>query len=104
MSETSGWPQFSAGTSLPSFFYLTGAFCLLQLLQVVPHIKDLITNSNCNFSVSEITRMEAVILKKLKWDLCRATALDFLHGVSSVFFLNGYFSMGSESNGHWPRL
>ncbi|KAH9383475.1 hypothetical protein HPB48_024984 [Haemaphysalis longicornis] len=49
-------------------------------LQMVPHIKDLIKNCDCIFSVSEITRMEAVILKKLKWDLCRATSLDFLHG------------------------
>ncbi|KAM7290867.1 cyclin-I isoform X1 [Ixodes scapularis] len=69
-----------------SCFYLASK--IIEEDEVVPHIKDLITNSNCNFSVSEITRMEAVILKKLKWDLCRATALDFLHGFHALLVLN----------------
>lgn len=69
-----------------SCFYLASK--IIEEDEMVPHIKDLIKNCDCIFSVSEITRMEAVILKKLKWDLCRATSLDFLHGFYALLLLN----------------
>lgn len=78
-----------------SCFYLASK--IIEEDEMVPHIKDLITNSNCNFSVSEITRMEAVILKKLKWDLCRATALDFLHGFHALLVLNRNLFLPDQS-------
>lgn len=69
-----------------SCFYLASK--IIEEDEMVPHIKDLIKNCDCIFSVSEITRMEALILKKLRWDLCRATSLDFLHGFYALLVLN----------------
>lgn len=78
-----------------SCFYLASK--IVEEDEVVPHIKDLITNSNSNFSVSEIMRMEAIILRKLNWDLCRATALDFLHGFHALLVLNRSLLLPDQS-------
>ncbi|XP_064482153.1 cyclin-I-like isoform X2 [Ornithodoros turicata] len=78
-----------------SCFYLASK--IVEEDDMVPHIKDLITDSNCNFSVSEIMRMEAIILKKLNWNLCRTTALDFLHGFHALLVLNRSLLLPDQS-------
>ncbi|XP_050038588.1 cyclin-I-like isoform X1 [Dermacentor andersoni] len=78
-----------------SCFYLASK--IIEEDEVVPHIKDLIKNCDCIFSVSEITRMEALILKKLRWDLCRATSLDFLHGFYALLVLNRSLLLPDQS-------
>lgn len=51
----------------------------------MPSLADLIRSGGCECSVSEVRRMEKLILEKFNWDLTRTTALDFLHLVSAPF-------------------
>lgn len=85
-----------------SCFYLAAK--IVEEDEVVPHIKDLITNSNCNFSVSEIVRMEAIILRKLDWNLCRVTALDFLQGFHALLVLNRSLLLPDQSEAQLRAL
>lgn len=55
----------------------------------VPVTLDLVRKSHCGCSVSEILRMEVVILSKLGWNPKTVTAIDFLHMIH--FLLMGRF-------------
>ncbi len=52
--------------------------------QVIPATCELVEESECGRTVSEVLRMERVILDKLGWDLNLATPLDFIHIVSCI--------------------
>ncbi|XP_076446080.1 cyclin-I-like [Babylonia areolata] len=47
--------------------------------EAIPVTLDLVRKSQCGCSVSEILRMELVILTKLDWNPKAVTAIDFLH-------------------------
>eukprot|EP00745_Piridium_sociabile_P034557 TRINITY_DN59458_c1_g2_i1.p1 TRINITY_DN59458_c1_g2~~TRINITY_DN59458_c1_g2_i1.p1 ORF type:complete len:338 (+),score=89.02 TRINITY_DN59458_c1_g2_i1:221-1234(+) len=47
--------------------------------EAIPVTLDLVRKSQCGCSVSEILRMELVILSKLDWNPKIVTAIDFLH-------------------------
>ncbi|KAL8606235.1 hypothetical protein ACOMHN_012867 [Nucella lapillus] len=47
--------------------------------EAIPVTLDLVRKSQCGCSVSEILRMELVILTKLDWNPKSVTAIDFLH-------------------------
>lgn len=47
--------------------------------EAIPITLDLVRKSQCGCSVSEILRMELVILTKLDWNPKAVTAIDFLH-------------------------
>ena len=50
--------------------------------QVIPSTKDLVKTSQCDCAVSDILRMEGVILDKLNWNIKTITTVDYLHIVS----------------------
>lgn len=52
--------------------------------EVIPVTLDLVRKSQCGCSVSEVLRMEVVILDKLSWNVKTTTALDFLHMMHTV--------------------
>ena len=54
--------------------------------QTVPRIYELLDNSNCPNSVSEIVRMERAILVRLAWNTTSSTPLDFLCIVSTLSY------------------
>ncbi|XP_051870655.1 cyclin-G1 isoform X2 [Pristis pectinata] len=45
---------------------------------MIPHVSDLIRISQCRFTVSDMLRMENIILEKLHWRVKGPTALNFL--------------------------
>lgn len=55
----------------------------------VPVTLDLVRKSQCGCSVSEVLRMEVVILNKLSWNSKTITVIDFLHMIH--FLLMGRF-------------
>ena len=56
-------------------------YCIYSL-QVIPSTKDLVKISRCDCAVSDILRMECLILDKLNWSVKTITAIDYLHIVS----------------------
>lgn len=58
-------------------FYLAAKTC--EEDEVIPATSELVEESECGRTVSEVLRMERVILDKFGWDLNIATPLDFLH-------------------------
>ena len=62
-------------------FYLAAK--TLEEDEMVPTTLELVHVSACGCSVSEVLRMERVILNKLHWDLQVPMALEFVHIVSS---------------------
>ena len=59
-------------------------FLLMLYLQVIPSAVDLVKTSQCGCAVSDILRMEMIILSKLQWSVKTVTQIDFLHIVSSL--------------------
>lgn len=57
---------------------------LLEEDEVTPMVEDFIISSNCGRSVSDILRMEKVILSKLQWNMNFKTSLDFLHMLHAI--------------------
>ena len=49
---------------------------------MIPATHELLETSCCQRSVSEVLRMERVVLTKFDWDLRMTTPLDFLNIVS----------------------
>lgn len=58
-------------------------FCATVISQAIPVTLDLVRKSRCGCSVSEVLRMELVILSKLSWNAKTVTAIDFLHMVGT---------------------
>lgn len=56
--------------------------------QVVPGTLELVQESHCGCSMSEVLRMERCILDKLSWDLRSATPLEFLHIFHALLMAN----------------
>lgn len=67
--------------------------------EVIPSTGDLVKGSDYECSVSEILRMESIILNKLSWNIKYVTAIDFLHIIHSLLMcyypqlLNGLSNM-----------
>ncbi|ESO90681.1 hypothetical protein LOTGIDRAFT_191775 [Lottia gigantea] len=51
---------------------------------IIPSTKDMVRTSGCGCSLSEITRMELTILKKLNWSLPTTSSIDSLHIIHAV--------------------
>lgn len=75
-----------------------------RILQAVPTLADLIRSGGCECSVSEVRRMEKVILDRFQWDLTRATAIDFLHAVSILVQFQTDSQLFALSTGHYVHL
>jgi len=58
-------------------FYLAAKTC--EEDEVVPATSELVEESECGRTISEVLRMERVVLDKLHWDLNLPTAQQFLH-------------------------
>ena len=58
--------------------------CFNAFFQVQPTLKELVANCNNEFTESDITRMETIVLTKLSWKLCPVTALSVLDELLSV--------------------
>lgn len=54
---------------------------------MVPATQDFVRDSQCGCTVSEVLRMERVVLDKLKWELNFVNGLDFLQIVSFILTL-----------------
>lgn len=52
------------------------------VFQVIPSAVDLVKSSQCGCAVSDILRMEMIVLNKLQWSVKTVTQIDFLHIVS----------------------
>ncbi|KAK7097040.1 hypothetical protein V1264_004077 [Littorina saxatilis] len=52
--------------------------------EVIPDTLDLVRKSQCGCSISEVLRMEVVILTKLDWNPKAVTAIDFLHVIHAL--------------------
>lgn len=62
------------------------------ILQDLPGATELLDASGYSFSVSDLLRMERVILAKLDWDLNAVTPLSFLQAVSLLLYsIKGLF-------------
>lgn len=69
----------------PKYLRCIGVACFylaaktLEEDEVIPETLDLVRNSRCGCTISEVMRMERIILDKLGWSLHAVTPLDFLH-------------------------
>lgn len=54
----------------------------VTVLQVIPSAVDLVKTSQCGCAVSDILRMEMIVLNKLQWSVKSVTQIDYLHIVS----------------------
>ncbi|KAL4230118.1 hypothetical protein ACF0H5_010503 [Mactra antiquata] len=52
--------------------------------EVIPSAVDLVKTSQCGCAVSDILRMEMIILNKLQWNVKTITQIDFLHIIHSL--------------------
>ncbi|OQR71369.1 cyclin-I-like [Tropilaelaps mercedesae] len=86
----------------PRFLQVIACSCFFLAAKVtldddaVPTLADLIRSGSCECSVSEVRRMEKVILDRFHWDLTRATALDFLHAYHALLETNCESVLGPE--------
>jgi len=70
---------------LSSIVYIrVSSYIFFFCLQVIPSAVDLVKTSQSGCSVSDILRMEIIILDKLKWSVKSVTAIDYLHIVSVI--------------------
>ncbi|XP_028401592.1 cyclin-I-like [Dendronephthya gigantea] len=58
----------------------------------LPGASELLDAIGCSFSVSDLLRMERIILAKLDWDLNRVTALSFLQAFHALSVASGCVS------------
>ncbi|XP_046331754.1 cyclin-I-like [Haliotis rufescens] len=65
-----------------SCFYIAAK--TLEEDEMIPSTLDLVRQSECGCSVSEVLRMEAIILNKLGWNPKHVTAINFLHIIHAV--------------------
>lgn len=65
-----------------SCFYIAAK--TLEEDEVIPSAVDLVKLSQCGCAVSDILRMELIILNKLQWSVKTVTQIDFLHIIHSL--------------------
>jgi len=65
-----------------SCFYIAAK--TLEEDEVIPSTVDVVKMSRCGCSVSDILRMEVIILDKLKWSVKNVTSIDLLHVIHSL--------------------
>lgn len=74
----------------PKYLQCVAISCLyiaaktLEEDEVIPSTKDLVKTSQCDCAVSDILRMEGVILDKLSWNIKTITAVDYLHIIHAL--------------------
>lgn len=67
-------------------FYLAAK--TLEEDELIPSTLELVRQSECGLSVSEVLRMERVVCDKLHWNLLTVTPLDFLHIFHAMLVTN----------------
>lgn len=78
----------------PKYLQCIGIACFylaaktLEEDDVVPGTQELLEKSHCERSVSEVLRMERVVLDKFNWDLRMTTPLDFLNIFYALLLYN----------------
>ncbi|XP_045205716.1 cyclin-I-like [Mercenaria mercenaria] len=65
-----------------SCFYVAAK--TLEEDEVIPSAVDLVKTSQCGCAVSDILRMEMIVLNKLQWSVKTVTQIDFLHIIHSL--------------------
>lgn len=65
-----------------SCFYIAAK--TLEEDEVIPSTVDLVKTSRCDCAVSDILRMECVILNKLDWTIKTVTPVDYLHIIHAL--------------------
>ncbi|PVD34383.1 hypothetical protein C0Q70_05655 [Pomacea canaliculata] len=84
------FPRTGCGEIRPKYLQCVAISCLyiaaktLEDDEAIPITLDLVQKSQCGCSVSEVLRMELVILNTLKWNVKIVTAIDFLHLIHTV--------------------
>ncbi|XP_074651739.1 cyclin-I-like [Tubulanus polymorphus] len=71
---------------------------LLEENEVVPGTLEFVRSTQCGCTVSEVLRMERVILDKLQWQINSSTALDFLHIFHTMLLSSNPQLFGSHSH------
>ncbi|XP_018493893.1 cyclin-I [Galendromus occidentalis] len=86
----------------PRFLQVIACSCFFLAAKMIldneemPSLASLIRCGGCECSVSEVRRMEKVILERFGWDLTRATPLDFLHAYHALLENNCESVLGHE--------
>ncbi|XP_052277841.1 cyclin-I-like [Dreissena polymorpha] len=65
-----------------SCFYIAAK--TLEEDEVIPSAVELVKTSQCGCAVSDILRMEMIILNKLQWNVRTVTQIDYLHIIHSL--------------------
>lgn len=74
----------------PKYLQCVAISCLyiaaktLEEDEVIPSTKDLVKMSQCDCAVSDILRMEGVVLDKLHWNIKTITPVDYLHIIHAL--------------------
>lgn len=74
-------PKYLQCVALSCFYIAAKTF---EEDEVIPSIVDLVKTSRCGCNVTDIIRMEGIVLTKLKWSIKAVTQIDYLHIIHSL--------------------